>query len=81
VRTRTSCGAVGGVVQGIVDAGETCGVLFGGVCLISLFLGKGSDDERRRANLPFAIYDLADVVRAPDQRTLRRKEVRRYPTP
>jgi len=61
--------AVGGLCKGIVDAGETCGVLFGGVCLISLILGKGSDDETARGDLPFAIYDLVqwfdDQTRGP----------------
>ncbi len=52
--------AVGGLCKGIVDAGETCGVLFGGVCLISLILGKGSDDETAKDDLPFAIHDLAE---------------------
>lgn len=50
--------AVSGLCRGIADSGETCGVLFGGVCLISLFLGKGSDDETPNGNLPFAIYEL-----------------------
>ena len=50
--------AVAGLCRGIADSGETCGVLFGGVCLVSLFLAKGSDDETPNANLPFAIYEL-----------------------
>jgi len=52
--------ALGGLCKGIGDSNETCGVLFGGVCLISLFLGKGSDDETPKGDLPFAIYDLAN---------------------
>ena len=33
----------------------------GGLCkgIVSLFLGKGSDDETAKGDLPFAIYDLA----------------------
>ncbi|MDD3846782.1 MAG: C-GCAxxG-C-C family protein [Syntrophorhabdaceae bacterium] len=52
--------SLGGLCKGIADSGETCGVLLGGACLISLLLGKGSDDETPKGDLPFAIHDLTD---------------------
>lgn len=37
--------SVGGLCFGINDSGEVCGALSGGACLISLYAGKGSDEE------------------------------------
>ncbi len=37
--------SVGGLCFGINGAGEVCGALSGGACLISLYAGKGGDEE------------------------------------
>jgi hypothetical protein len=37
--------SVGGLCFGINWSGEVCGVLSGGACLISLYAGKGADEE------------------------------------
>ncbi len=37
--------SVGGLCFGINWSGEVCGALSGGACLISLYAGKGSDEE------------------------------------
>jgi len=37
--------SVGGLCYGIIGSGEVCGALSGGACLISLYAGKGSDEE------------------------------------
>ncbi len=37
--------SVGGLCFGIHGVGEACGALSGGACLLSLYTGKGSDDE------------------------------------
>ena len=37
--------SVGGLCFGINGAGEVCGALSGGACLIALYAGKGGDEE------------------------------------
>lgn len=37
--------SMGGLCFGINGSGEVCGALSGGACLISLYAGKGSDEE------------------------------------
>jgi len=37
--------SIGGLCFGINWSGEVCGALSGGACLISLYAGKGSDEE------------------------------------
>jgi hypothetical protein len=37
--------SMGGLCFGIHGGGEACGALSGGACLISLYAGKGSEDE------------------------------------
>ena len=37
--------SVGGLCFGINRSGEVCGALSGGACLISLYAGKGADEE------------------------------------
>ncbi|MGA2108778.1 MAG: DVU_1555 family C-GCAxxG-C-C protein [Syntrophorhabdales bacterium] len=38
--------SVGGLCFGISGSGEVCGALSGGACLISLYAGKGGDEDR-----------------------------------
>jgi len=38
--------SVGGLCFGINWSGEVCGALSGGACLISLYAGKGADEEQ-----------------------------------
>ncbi|AJE03546.1 DVU_1555 family C-GCAxxG-C-C protein [Geobacter pickeringii] len=37
--------SVGGLCYGIIGSGEACGALSGGACLISLYAGKGGEEE------------------------------------
>lgn len=37
--------AMAGLAQGVGCSGEICGALSGGVCLLALHTGKGTDDE------------------------------------
>ncbi|MBS7528435.1 C_GCAxxG_C_C family protein [Fusibacter paucivorans] len=37
--------AMGGLCGGIANAGKACGALSGGACLLSLYVGRGSEDE------------------------------------
>lgn len=37
--------SLGGLCFGVNGSGEVCGALSGGVCLISLYTGKGDDEE------------------------------------
>jgi C_GCAxxG_C_C family probable redox protein len=37
--------AMGGLCGGIANAGKTCGALSGGACLLSLYVGRGAEEE------------------------------------
>lgn len=51
--------AAAGLCHGIGGAGHTCGALTGGVCLISLYGGKGADRETPDERLPLMLESLA----------------------
>jgi len=55
--------AMGGLCKGLSNFAETCGVLFGGVCLLSLTLGKGSDEEEPFRCLPLITFELVEWFR------------------
>lgn len=50
--------AMGGLAHGSGFSGGYCGTLTGAACLLSLYAGKGSDDEYEDDRLKFMIKDL-----------------------
>lgn len=50
--------AVQGLAGGLGFTGELCGALSGGVCLLSLYAGKGLPEEAEDPRLNFMITDL-----------------------
>lgn len=53
----------GGLCFGINESGEVCGALSGGACLVSLFAGKGGDEERHHEAYPIMMAELVDWFR------------------
>ncbi len=49
--------AAHGLCQGM-GAGETCGALTGGACMLGLYAGRGAPDEADDARLQFMLDDL-----------------------
>ncbi len=56
--------AMGGLCKGIGTMRDTCGVLAGGVCLLSLYAGKGADGESAHRQLPLMYFDLTEWFKA-----------------
>jgi C_GCAxxG_C_C family probable redox protein len=52
--------SIGGLCFGMYGSGEVCGALTGGVCLISLFAGKGSEEETANDRYITMIMELTD---------------------
>lgn len=52
--------SMGGLCFGIDGAGETCGALSGGACLLSLYSGKGSGDEVADDECPAMLEELVN---------------------
>ncbi|MDI9517914.1 MAG: C-GCAxxG-C-C family protein [Bacillota bacterium] len=52
--------AVAGLRRGLGGSGEVCGVLSGGMCFLSYFGGRGSDDEVENENLKIMFKELYD---------------------
>jgi C_GCAxxG_C_C family probable redox protein len=52
--------SVGGLCFGIYGNGEVCGALSGGACLISLYAGKGGDEEAPHARYMMMMAELTD---------------------
>lgn len=50
--------AMSGLGSGLCGCGKTCGALTGAACLISLFAGRGTDDETSDENLSIMIKEL-----------------------
>ncbi|MGD0232284.1 MAG: DVU_1555 family C-GCAxxG-C-C protein [Syntrophorhabdales bacterium] len=55
--------AVGGLCDGVGMSGEACGSLSGGACLISLYAGKGSEEEEADERLPVMMNEFATWFR------------------
>jgi C_GCAxxG_C_C family probable redox protein len=55
--------AMAGLCNGVGYSGEICGVLTGGVCLLSLCAAKGADDEVQYERLPVILWELTDWFR------------------
>ena len=52
--------ALAGLCLGVGNSGGTCGVLSGAACLLALYTGKGSDEERTDERLPLMFAELTD---------------------
>ena len=52
--------ALGGLCHGMGQCGLTCGVLTGGACVLSHYLGKGADDESPSDKADLAISEFVD---------------------
>jgi hypothetical protein len=52
--------SVGGLCFGINGAGEVCGALSGGACLIALYAGKGGDEEAADDRYILMVGELVD---------------------
>lgn len=55
--------AAGGLCYGVALSGEICGSLAGGACLLSLYTGKGSDDEQVNEKYPALMSELSQWFR------------------
>jgi hypothetical protein len=51
---------VGGLANGCGFAGGPCGTLTGAACLLSLYAGKGTDDEYQDEALTYMLRDLGE---------------------
>lgn len=63
---RTNAGlvrALGGLCHGMGQCGQTCGVLTGGACVLSLYLGKGADQETPADKADLAVAEYVDWFR------------------
>ena len=52
--------AAGGLCVGIAESGGACGILSGAACVLALYAGKGSDEERADEKLPLMYSELTD---------------------
>jgi C_GCAxxG_C_C family probable redox protein len=52
--------AVGGLCMGIAGSGGACGILSGAACVLSLYAGKGSDEEKTDERLSLMYAELTD---------------------
>ncbi|GBC59431.1 hypothetical protein DENIS_0370 [Desulfonema ishimotonii] len=52
--------AMNGLCMGVASSGGTCGVFSGAACLLSLYAGKGADDETENEKLPLMLSALTD---------------------
>jgi C_GCAxxG_C_C family probable redox protein len=52
--------SVGGLCYGINWSGEVCGALSGGACLISLYAGKGADEETPNGRYMTMVKELVE---------------------
>ncbi|HHW94612.1 MAG TPA: C_GCAxxG_C_C family protein [Mogibacterium sp.] len=50
--------AISGLRGGIGRSGEVCGALSGGMCLLSYFGGKGTDEEEENENIKIMSKEL-----------------------
>lgn len=52
--------ALGGLCHGMGQCGRTCGVLTGGTCVLSLYLGKGDDAETASDKADLAVSEFVE---------------------
>lgn len=51
---------LGGLCHGMGQCGRTCGVLTGGACVLSYYMGKGADDETPSEKTDLAVSEFVD---------------------
>ena len=51
--------AMGGLCGGVGGSGKNCGALTGGACLLSLYTGRGAEDE---ADMPFSNLMMNQLI-------------------
>ncbi|GFK92185.1 hypothetical protein NNJEOMEG_00006 [Fundidesulfovibrio magnetotacticus] len=52
--------ALGGLCHGMGQCGRTCGVLTGGACVLSLYLGRGADHETASDKADLAVSEFVE---------------------
>jgi len=55
--------AMTGLSHGMGHCGELCGALTGGVCLLGLYAGKGTDEEREHDRFQVMVAELVEWFR------------------
>jgi hypothetical protein len=56
--------AMGGLCKGIGTMRDICGALSGGACLLSFYIGKGTDQEVAHGQLPLMLFELTEWFKA-----------------
>lgn len=52
--------ALGGLCHGVAESGGTCGILTGGACVLSLYVGRGADSEIPHERAALVLSTFAD---------------------
>jgi len=52
--------ALGGLCHGVAESGGTCGILTGGACVLSLYVGRGADAETPHERAALVLSSFAD---------------------
>lgn len=52
--------AAGGLCNGAGESGEICGAFSGGACIISMYAGKGTDEETADDHYSFMVNELME---------------------
>jgi len=52
--------ALGGLCHGIAESGGSCGILTGGACVLSLYVGRGADSETPHERAALVLSTFAD---------------------
>ena len=71
--------SMAGLCYGIEGAGEVCGALSGGACLISLYTAKGGDGEEADHRYPLMVRRACGLVQGLRRGRVRRDQMRRDP--
>ncbi|MDR3641158.1 MAG: C-GCAxxG-C-C family protein [Humidesulfovibrio sp.] len=52
--------ALGGLCRGVAESGGSCGILTGGACVLSLYVGRGADNETPHERAALVLSSFAD---------------------
>jgi Putative redox-active protein (C_GCAxxG_C_C). len=52
--------ALGGLCHGVAESGGACGILTGGACVLSLYVGRGTDAETPHERAALVLASFAD---------------------
>lgn len=52
--------ALGGLCHGVAESGGACGILTGGACVLSLYVGRGTDAETPHERAALVLTSFAD---------------------